>query len=295
MSNHLSSHSDITKTESVVCGASAGLLTRLVVAPFDMVKIRMQLLPGTGGLRTVQHVITNEGVRAFWKGNAPAELLYVVYSSLQFSVLRIVSQGLGDFGNEQLRQLIAGGIAGSSATFLSYPLDYLRTRGAANTAKHGLFPLVKSIYKTDGLKGFYHGAGVSVIAVFPYMALFFASYSYLRERPNLIPPWAPAIFTAASTASLFSKSLMYPMDTIRKKIQVHGRNSPKIATNAGVGEQFSHNFLKCGRQIVKTDGLRGLYRGLHVSLMKTCPGSFLSIYFYEQTLAVLRSTPTLAA
>ncbi|GMM50488.1 thiamine transporter [Starmerella bacillaris] len=284
--NHLNSKSDITQTESLICGGSAGLLTRAVIAPFDLIKIRMQLEPGNGAIRTLRNVIRSEGLTALWKGNAPAELLYIAYGSLQFATLRFVTSAMGDLGSEQFRQLVAGGCAGSVATFVSYPLDFLRTRGAANLEREGVFPRIRRIYMSEGIKGFYHGAGVSVAAVFPYMALFFASYSMLRDN---LPSWSPQLFTASSLASFLSKTAAYPLDTIRKTVQVHGKNQKVIESDAGVGYRYSHNLFTCGREIVQRRGIMGLYRGLHVSLMKTCPGSFLSIWFFEKSLDVMRS------
>lgn len=291
--NHLSSNSDLTQTESVFCGASAGLITRFVVAPLDLVKIRLQLDRHTSFFTLISQIARKEGIGSFWKGNAPAELLYVVYSGVQFSTLRLANQFLGErigIKNEQVKQVLAGGIAGSTATFVLYPLDFLRTRGAANLGpRPPLSTSIRHIYAHSGISGFYHGCSATTISVFPYMGLFFGTYSYLRDSVNANKAGHyGSMFTASSIASVVSKAAVYPLDTIRKRVQVHGTRVRRDALHAGYGNQYSHNFLKAGTQIVAKDGIKGLYRGLLVSLVKAWPVSFISIMVFEATLSVIR-------
>lgn len=293
MANHLSTNSDLTRVESLICGANAGLITRFVIAPLDMVKIRMQLDRSSSFFNTITTVARSEGLRAFWKGNSPAELLYVMYSAAQFSTLRFTNHTLLHLGvkNEQARQFIAGGIAGSTATFVSYPMDYMRTRTAANQElKSSLFPTIRKVWAKEGIVGFYHGATATVISVFPYMSIFFGTYSYLRDSPQFegMSKYVPVVFSAASVASVVSKASIYPLDTIRKRVQVHGAKSFRDTGAAGFGETYSHNVLKAGLQIVQHEGFTGLYRGLWVSLLKAWPGSFVSMMVFEGSLNAIR-------
>lgn len=295
MANHLSTYSDLTRIESIICGANAGLITRFVIAPLDLVKIRMQLNRSENFFYIARQIAQKEGLRAFWKGNSPAELLYVIYSAAQFSTLRFVNHTLLHLGikNEQARQFVAGGIAGSTATFVSYPLDYMRTRTAANQElKSSLIPTIRNVWAKEGITGFYHGATATVISVFPYMSIFFGTYSYLRESSKFesMSMYVPAVFSAASVASVASKASIYPLDTIRKRVQVHGAKSFRDAGAAGFGQTYSHNVLKAGLQIVQREGFTGLYRGLPVSLLKAWPGSFVSMMVFEGSLNVIRRT-----
>lgn len=306
MANHLDSHSDVSQIESVICGANAGLLTRFVISPLDFVKIRVQLQHSTSLLTVIRSTITQEGVRAFWKGNVPAEILYVTFSASQFTTLHGVNHLWSRYEpirvSEQIQQLIAGGIAGTVATLVSYPCDLLRTRLAADlVSKSALLKEVKQIWRCGGVRGFYHGSMATVVSVFPGMGLFFSSYSYLRNENAKfhMPHWMPQLFTAATLAAIFSKAAVFPLDTIRKHVQVHGSHTVHSLSKAGHGETYSHNFLKAGAQIVAKQGVLGLYRGLTVSLVKAWPGSVFSLMFYEASLKFLRfmegvSTPTTA-
>lgn len=285
--NHLRSDAKVTSGENLIYGAISGLVTRFCVSPMDVLKIRLQLLTRYQPIyRVARDIFVIEGYRAFWKGNFPAELLYVTYSSVQFYALSAMNRALrysfASQWSESSRQFIAGGCAGTFATFVTYPLDFLRTRGAATTAgSRVIWSTIRLVSAQNGLRGFYHGVTATVLSVFPYTSVFFSTYSVLRDHDAYLPYWFPKILSAASIASTASKTAVFPLDTIRRRIQVHGVNSMAQASSAGYGKVYSHNIIACGKEIVMAEGIRGLYRGVSVAVFKTCPAAILSIYVYE--------------
>lgn len=63
-------------TTNALSGAIAGLLSRLLIAPLDILKIRMQLnissrpsysSPSTSYSFLANHILRNEGLKTFWK------------------------------------------------------------------------------------------------------------------------------------------------------------------------------------------------------------------------------------
>jgi len=121
---------------TAIAGALAGLTSRFIIAPLDVIKIRLQLQsrPTTyrGALHAGRTIIANEGLTALWKGNVPAELLYVSYSMVQFVAYREMHVVLERAGVPvRWRSFVAGASAGVGATIATYPLDLLRTRFAA--------------------------------------------------------------------------------------------------------------------------------------------------------------------
>jgi solute carrier family 25 (mitochondrial thiamine pyrophosphate transporter), member 19 len=123
-------------TVTAVAGGLAGLTARFVIAPLDVIKIRLQLQSKSSGIYSgIIHagktIISQEGITALWKGNIPAELLYVSYSMVQFVMYRqmhVVLQRM-EF-NSRYRSFVAGGTAGTCASIVTYPFDLLRTRFA---------------------------------------------------------------------------------------------------------------------------------------------------------------------
>lgn len=274
-------------------GGMAGMLSRMIIAPLDLVKIRIQLANTNTQPKiwpTVRRIAKTEGIRAFWKGNLPAEILYITFGSVQFASIRSLNIVLTKLSNgklnESAQQFVAGGLAGSISTFVTYPFDFLRTRGAATLSRGSLMHNVATVYRSSGIRGFYHGATAAVVPIFPNMGLFFASYSVFRSN---MPSWAPQILSAAALAGAFSKAAIYPLDTIRKRVQVHGRSAISHQSLAGYGVRYSHNFMTCGKEIVVQEGLRGLYKGLTIAILKALPSSFFTIYFYEMSITLLRN------
>jgi solute carrier family 25 (mitochondrial thiamine pyrophosphate transporter), member 19 len=121
---------------TALAGGLAGLTSRFVIAPLDVIKIRLQLQTGTltyrGALHAGKTILAQEGLTALWKGNIPAELLYVSYSMVQFVTYREAHVLLEQthFPN-RYRSFVAGASAGTCASLVTYPLDLLRTRFAA--------------------------------------------------------------------------------------------------------------------------------------------------------------------
>jgi solute carrier family 25 thiamine pyrophosphate transporter 19 len=124
-------------------------IPRFLIAPFDVVKIRLQLQShGTGSLKgavvegptyngilgTARTIVQQEGVTGLWKGNVPAEVLYMTYSLTQFlsyqRLHRLMANTPVEF-SDSFKAVTAGATAGGIATTVTYPWDLLRTRFAA--------------------------------------------------------------------------------------------------------------------------------------------------------------------
>lgn len=248
-----------------------------------------------GTLGTLKQILAHEGVTGLWKGNIPAELLYLAYGSIQFSAYTYASSLLehpalpihlpGSAVN-----FLSGAAAGAAATTATYPLDLLRTRFAAQGTDRvypSIAASVRQIAAQEGLGGFFRGLGAGVSQIVPYMGLFFASYEGLKpvvaESP--IPlPFGTSDAAAGVIASILSKTAVYPLDTTRKRLQVQG---PMLA-------RYVHSNIPEYRGVVSTvlriwrqEGRRGMYRGLTVSLIKAAPASAVTMWTYERAMAAM--------
>ncbi|TDZ17726.1 Mitochondrial thiamine pyrophosphate carrier 1 [Colletotrichum orbiculare MAFF 240422] len=298
-----------SRLQVVTAGATAGLLARFVIAPLDVVKIRLQLqthslsdplsIPSAEGgpvykgtLNTIKHILANEGLTGLWKGNVPAELLYVCYSAVQFTTYRSTAQLLQSAFDDKLphaaESFISGAAAGAAATTATYPLDLLRTRFAAqgneriyNNLRHA----VTDIYRDEGARGFFRGLGPGVAQIVPYMGIFFALYEGLRlPLGNLQLPWGGGDATAGVVASVLSKTAVFPLDLVRKRIQVQGPTRSRYV-HKNIPEY--PGAVHAMRIIFANEGVRGLYRGLTVSLIKAAPGSAITVWTYERVLRIM--------
>ncbi|KAJ2895748.1 mitochondrial thiamine pyrophosphate carrier 1 [Zalerion maritima] len=301
-----------SRLQVVAAGATAGLISRFIVAPLDVVKIRLQLQthslsdpvsqlnlpPGTpvykGTLPTIKHILANEGLTGLWKGNIPAEMMYVCYSAVQFTAYRSTTMLLHRmFGKGTIphpaESFISGASAGFCATAATYPLDLLRTRFAAqgnDKVYTSLFRAVRDIKRDEGYRGFFRGISAGVGQIVPFMGMFFALYETLRlplGQFNL--PFSSGDATAGIISSVIAKTAVFPLDLVRKRMQVQGpTRSRYIHKNI---PQYT-GIIKTLRDILKNEGRRGLYRGLTVSLIKAAPASAVTMWTYERTLNLLK-------
>ncbi|KAI4254353.1 MAG: hypothetical protein LQ352_003141 [Teloschistes flavicans] len=296
-----------SKGQVIVAGAIAGLISRFCIAPLDVLKIRLQLQTdplwkgangrvgtsniGSGTIHTFKDILHKEGVTAFWKGNVPAELLYIAYGAVQFSAYRTTNQLLQPLKlPDPVDTFISGATAGAVATSLTYPLDLLRTRFAAQGSVRvyrNLRSSVLEIARTEGTGGFFQGIGPAVGQVVPYMGLFFSAYEFLRPTlADLSLPFGSGDASAGIIAGVLAKSGVFPLDLIRKRLQVQG---PTRSRYVGGSIPVYKGVWATGKLIVGHEGWRGLYRGLGISLVKSAPASAVTMWTYEHALKILHS------
>ncbi|KAK0830592.1 mitochondrial thiamine pyrophosphate transporter [Friedmanniomyces endolithicus] len=300
-----------TRSQVVLAGAIAGLVSRFCIAPLDVLKIRRQLqyhsladplstpLSRTSGgvLYLARDILRHEGITGFWKGNIPAEGLYLSYGATQFLAYRSANQALDlveQRGNVKIpgvaKSFLAGATAGTVATTVTYPLDLLRTRFAAQGTERvytGLIASIRDISRHEGPDGFFRGLPAGIAQIVPNMGLFFAFYeSFKPLAADIHLPFGSGDALAGIASSILSKSAVFPLDTVRKRLQVQGPTRGKYFGSAKMPAY--RGVMGTVRAIVQKEGWRGLYRGLGVSLVKAAPASAVTMWTYERALSVIQ-------
>ncbi|KAI0136608.1 mitochondrial thiamine pyrophosphate carrier 1 [Xylariales sp. AK1849] len=300
-----------SRLQVVTAGATAGLISRFVIAPLDVVKIRLQLQthPLTkprsnhepngspvyrGTISTLRHIVQNEGITGLWKGNVPAELMYVSYAAIQFTMYRSITLLLHRTLGERtvpkpVESFVSGAGAGATATAATYPLDLLRTRFAAQGTERvytSLRRAISDIGRDEGPRGFFRGLGPGLAQIVPFMGLFFAIYEGIRQPLGRLDlPFGSGDASAGVIASVVAKTGVFPLDLVRKRIQVQGPTRGRyVHKNIPAYETGTVGTVK---MIAKAEGFRGLYRGLTVGLIKAAPASAVTMWTYERVLKFL--------
>ncbi|KAI7839404.1 hypothetical protein COHA_006805 [Chlorella ohadii] len=254
-------------------GALSGAIAKTITAPLDRVKILLQVKGGLERgaiaaaaskgnlLQAFLAIGREEGIMGYWKGNLPQVLRVVPYSAAQlysYEVFKKLFQN--DEGHLSVqRRLLAGACAGMAATLLTYPLDTLRLRLAVDPNLRGVRGAVAVLLREGSGAAFYRGLGASMLGIGPYMALELTSYDLL---PQELPSFARG-FAAAFIATV----TCYPLDTIRRHIQLQAGRS--VA------------FHVAARTILKDDGLAGLYRGFVPNALKNLPNKGVKLSVFD--------------
>ncbi|XP_075701423.1 mitochondrial thiamine pyrophosphate carrier [Rhinoderma darwinii] len=300
----------LSATEVATAGSLSGLVTRAAISPLDVIKIRFQLqiedLNGRGKpakyrgiLHAVRLILKEEGLSGFWKGHIPAQFLSVAYGAVQFVSFEVLTKTIHTSTSLDSRgvavHFLCGGLAACSATLTVQPLDTLRTRFAAQgepkvyrTLRHA----VVTMYRTESVFAFYRGLCPTLLAVFPYAGLQFSSYNLLQriwsrllpnnhdKRDNL------RSLLCGSGAGVISKTVTYPLDLFKKRLQVGGFEHARAA----FGEVRTYQGLvDCACRIQREEGFKGLFKGLSPSLVKAAVSTGLTFFCYEMFCSMLLS------
>jgi solute carrier family 25 thiamine pyrophosphate transporter 19 len=264
-----------------------------------------------GTLRTLKTIVKEEGItvcklfaldmcpvrlpskppQGLWKGNISAEILYIAFGAIEFATYRETNTLLKKFNHrfpDAAESFIAGSFAGGVATSATYPLDLLRTRFAAQGKERvytSIFASIREISRTEGVRGFYQGLGAGLIPIVPSMGIFFCAYENFRRALAMVDlPFGSSNAAAGLLASVIAKTGVYPLDLVRKRLQVQGPTRGKYVHR---NIPAYKGIFKTVKSILRTEGGRGLYKGLTVSLVKTAPAGAITMWTYERVLGIL--------
>lgn len=254
----------------------------MCTAPLDVVKIRLQLQVSghkyNGILQTMRVITKEEGLVALWKGNVPAAIMYVMYGATQFSSYTMYNTLLTELQEDYNVHLspashsfLLGSLAGCTSTFISYPFDLLRTRFASEAKFSKLSHTFKSIHQNEGIFAFFKGCNTAMLSLSLYTGLMFWSYETSRILSSTINMYQPIVEPVCGfSAGVFAKSIVFPLDLVRRRLQVNRAKNK--------------NFILTGLNVVKKEGIKGLYKGFFVSIIKNAPTTAISFWTYEYVL-----------
>ncbi|PUZ41745.1 hypothetical protein GQ55_9G529300 [Panicum hallii var. hallii] len=287
----------------LLAGGVAGAVSKTCTAPLARLTILFQVqgmhsdvatMRNTSIWREASRIVYEEGFRAFWKGNLVTIAHRLPYSSISFyayerykNMLQMLP-GLeknGGFGADVGVRLLGGGLSGITAASMTYPLDLVRTRLAAqtNTAYYrGISHALFAICRDEGFRGLYKGLGATLLGVGPSIAVSFSVYETLRTHWQIERPYdSPVLISLAcgSLSGIASSTFTFPLDLVRRRMQLEGAGGRARIYNTGLFGTFGH--------IVRTEGFRGLYRGILPEYCKVVPGVGIVFMTYEMLKAIL--------
>ncbi|XP_038691186.1 mitochondrial substrate carrier family protein B-like isoform X2 [Tripterygium wilfordii] len=195
--------SQIGTISQLLAGGVAGALSKSCTAPLARLTILFQVqgmhtdaatLRKASIWREASRIVSEEGFRAFWKGNLVTITHRLPYSSVNFYAYEHYKKflhsipGLANHkekkGVDLFVHFIGGGLAGITAASTTYPLDLVRTRLAAQTNVmyyRGIWHALQTISREEGVLGLYKGLGATLLGVGPSLAISFSVYEYLRS------------------------------------------------------------------------------------------------------------------
>lgn len=192
---------------------------------------------------------------------------------------------------------VCGGLAGCAATLASQPFDVIRTRFVAQgepKVYRSMIDAARQIVYKENVSGLYRGLLPTLIQIVPQSGFQFGFYSLFSSMWQLVIPekhiqpegiGALGGLVCGSAAGLCAKIVVYPLDVVKKRLQVQGFEYGHVVV--GTVRQY-RGFIHCTRQVVTYEGVRALYKGLGPSVLKALITTGLHFSTYEHCLLLLR-------
>lgn len=264
-------------------GALAGTISRTLTAPLERLKIMYQINTGKppGFLSVLSSIYQEGGVKAFFRGNGANVLKVAPEMAIKMYAFDRIKGMFADDDSDVTpwQRFIAGGLAGQICHATVYPLDVLKIRLAA-TAKgtyNGIFDAISKIYAAQGLPAFYRGLGPVLLSTFPHNGINLTCYEtikhemikrqYFSDHPGVLQ-----LLFCTTVAGTISQFPTYPVHVIVSRLASQG--------TPGIPREYT-GFVDAFKKIVAKEGVRGLYKGILPSLMKSLPSSGISLVVYE--------------
>ncbi|XP_027358083.1 solute carrier family 25 member 44-like [Abrus precatorius] len=163
----------------------------------------------------------------------------------------------------------------TGVTVALYPVSVVKTRlqvASKDTLERNAFSVVKGLLKTDGIPGLYKGFGTVITGAIPARIIFLTALETTKVASfRMLEPFRLSETTQAAisngiagmVSSLLSQAVFVPIDVVSQKLMVQGYSGHA---------QYSGG-LDVARKVLRSDGIRGLYRGFGLSVMTYSPSS----------------------
>nr|DAD48949.1 TPA_asm: hypothetical protein HUJ06_018886 [Nelumbo nucifera] len=271
--------------KELVAGGVAGGFAKTAVAPLERVKILFQTrraeFQSIGLLGSFEKIIKTEGILGFYRGNGASVARIVPYAALHYMAYeqyrRWIILTFPGVGRGSILDLIAGSLSGGTAVLFTYPLDLVRTKLAYQVVQSsrlgikginhaeqfykGILDCFSKTYRESGLRGLYRGVAPSLYGIFPYSGLKFYFYEEIKSHvPEEHKKDVTVKLVCGSIAGLLGQTFTYPLDVVRRQMQVQRLS----ASNSGEVKGTMETLIMIGQN----QGWKQLFSGLSINYLK---------------------------
>lgn len=250
----------------ISCAIASGIVARTFSSPLERLKILMQTST-TKSYRNLSRSmwsgVANHGIKTLFLGNGIHCFKMIPSFPLKLYLCDVYRDQFLNIQSPEVRNVLAGGLAGITANAVLYPLDFLRGQVTVTGKTIG------QIYTKEKLTGLYRGFLASSAGAFPYIGLNYAVYEFLQPRVHMNAGRERQVqWGAAVSAAIIAQAVSYPFDLVKRRMQL------------GSYRSIRH----CLRDTMQHEGVSGFYRGLTVNTIRVLPVTIVSFSFYDALL-----------
>lgn len=200
------------------------------------------------------------------------------------------AQGELKYGLLPLHEVaIAGAFAGLANSFVSSPVELMKTQMQVqyrnpDKSKHytGSFDAAAKIIRSQGLGKAFMGLEATMIREIPGTAGYYVSYEFCRRiiarggDPKELP--VHLVLISGALGGIGYWLCCYPFDLIKSRIQGQSAIAPPVY----------RSWWHCASSLyLKEGGIRALYRGFGIAILRTIPASGVTFTAFEMTMRAL--------
>lgn len=281
----MSSVSFLPEPGSFFAGGFSGVCGLIVSQPFEIIKVRLQN-SGGNDLSIFLHILKYEGIAAFWKGSGVSLIGTCFGNALSFGIVENVKSRLSSNSNRPLTisdHAFAGACSGVASSFITSPTEgvriMLQTQGYKTVeGNRSTFKALYDLGKYNGIFGVYRGFWMTLIRDVVGDAVYFASYQWVprivcggninTEHRNLL-----TMAIAGGVSGILYWTAIYPVDTIKSRIQADCVANPRFKGS-----------VDCFRQTVKEGGVKSLFNGYFMCILRAFPVNIGLVAGYEMAM-----------
>lgn len=277
---------------------------KVIEYPFDTVKVRLQSQPHDrilyhGPLDCFRKSFRADGLAGLYRGiSAPMAGAAIENSCLFFSyriVQDVLRVGFYSSTTDTLpfsALLVSGAASGSITSLALTPIELIKCKMQVPTdgsKPPGPLKLIGSVFRQDGLLGFWRGqlgtliretgGGAAWFGGYEGVTHLFREYTASRnpeqhQKQHSIPIYQQMI--AGATAGISYNFLFYPADTIKSRMQTED-----VGVRGPAADSERRSFWNVGKTLWRQQGLRGMYRGCGITCGRSAPSSAFIFTVYE--------------
>ncbi|XP_026317776.1 mitochondrial thiamine pyrophosphate carrier-like [Hyposmocoma kahamanoa] len=294
----------LTPDQKLIASLFSGVITRAMTNPLDVVKVRAQLEkkaisnPNRKWFQITRKIIEETGVKSLWRGHQVGQIHSILGVTTQFYVYEVTTR-LVDMNFEtgkysSLVHFLCGVFSGCMAATVVHPLEVIKVRQMINKeATRNLIEGAKKVYSTGGILSFYEGLSAAIVQIGPQVGISFAVFRLVQSfmltlltrdcdnrevcqtQQDHAVNVATASAIAGSMAGITSKSLTYPFELAKKRLQI------KTFPSQGDSMFKCHSLIECLVKTFELEGFKGLFRGFKITIYKAQLSGLVAFTTYE--------------
>lgn len=180
-----------TITDISTAGFISAVPTTLVAAPFERVKVMMQIQQGAkskgmGGV--IVDMYKTGGIRSIFKGSVATLARDGPGSALYFATYEYLKKELSTPGKDLsiFAIMTAGGFAGVAMWMGVFPIDTIKSTQQSSNVPVSIAQTTRNIYAKGGIKAFFPGVGPALARSFPANAATFLGVELAKNALDKI-------------------------------------------------------------------------------------------------------------